>query len=194
MAKKEKDMAGKRRIRRPAVWALCVIASAALCFTACGAADAEPTSVTEPEVSTESAAVTEQMSGTQQTDGTEYAEQISGYEVQTPIGTLFYPERWAQAIEVEQETDNGTFTAKFYGRLADEKVSLFTLYVGSEGQGYLMGSKEEQSVWIEFQPAEPSESWSEEDARQITEMQECVNDMMYQIYTLDGFEKSRPEN
>lgn len=144
----------------------------------------------ETETPTTETTVTESMEESVSAEETIPEETYTGYELKTPIGTVYYPEEWMDFIEVEEKTEGDTFISDFCCKAADEAVCLFTLSVGPEGKGYLLGTLEDQSVWIDVCQIETQDTWSEEDTSRIFDMQNRVNDILDQIYHLDGFQKS----
>jgi hypothetical protein len=68
------------------------------------------------------------------------SEQESGLPLETPLGTLEFPGRFGDAVYSEDVSDDDNFAAEYYGTVAGDKVSLFTLSIGSGGSGYLIGT------------------------------------------------------
>lgn len=113
-------------------------------------------------------------------------------EIVTPVGKLTYPEEWAESVKVEEKTSGGTYSAKFVGSVGKDKVVLFEVVVGENGSGYQIGTLPDdegnaQRVWINISTIEAKSSWSEEDISNINLMQSCVNDIIEQINSIDGF-------
>ena len=118
--------------------------------------------------------------------------EYTGYEVKTPVGTVFYPEEWVKHLKVEENTGDDTYTAAFYSKLKDEDVLLFTLQVGGDSDAYLLGSAQdeegaEQKLWMDVNMEATEAERSEKAAERVLEMQNRVNDILDQLYHLDSF-------
>ena len=128
-----------------------------------------------------------------QSDATPLQEELTGYELDTPVGILYYPAEWADYVDVSQKTEGNTYVADFYSKLASQNVHIFSLYIGDEGRGFLMGQMGDRSVWVNVVSGAENPEWTEEESEQISSMRTRVNDIMDQIYNLEGFVKSQPE-
>ena len=128
-----------------------------------------------------------------QTEETIPEETLTGFVLNTPIGTLIYPEEWEQYLDVEERVDGDNYRADFACRLSDGTAHLFTLSVGPEGLGFRMGDLNGQEVWIDVSPAEEQEQWTEEESVRVVAMQERVNDLINQIYEMEGFHQEKPQ-
>ena len=42
-------------------------------------------------------------------------------------------------------------------------------------------------IWLNVQELDPGENWTEDETEQMNLLQSCVNDLLEQIYDLDGF-------
>lgn len=118
---------------------------------------------------------------------------IDSPAVETPIGVLALPESWGKDVQVETSNVNDLYTAVFSATAGDEKVQLFALLVGAEGSGYQLGNVADkngaqQTVWLDISPLEPDTSWTEDDITRLNTLQEGVNDLIYQINQIDGFQ------
>ena len=112
--------------------------------------------------------------------------------VDTPVGSFVYPGEWGALITVEDVSANGTFANCFYGEAGGEPVQLFTLSVGSDGQGYLLGTAPDangaqQEIRLDITALEQDPGWTDEEFLTLNTEQACVNDLIEQINALDGF-------
>ena len=124
---------------------------------------------------------------------TSLAETSNGV-IETPVGKLSFPEAWAQQVWVKDVSSSDQYTVVFYGSAGGEEVLLFSLSVGPTGAGYQIGSAPDtagaaQSVWLELSEIQSQESWTEEEISNINMMQSCVNDLIEQIRSLEGFQE-----
>ena len=114
-------------------------------------------------------------------------------EITTPIGKFSFPAEWAESVTAEENTSNSRYSAKFYGTVGKDKVLLFELIIGTDGNGYQLGtapdaSGSRQSVWIDISTIEPKSSWTKEETENANLLQSCVNDIIDQLNQLKGFE------
>ena len=119
----------------------------------------------------------------------------SEVKLSTPVGELTLPERWGDAVTVEDVSSDEQFLARFNGKVDDAEALLFELSIGENGAGYLIGSAPDasgtpQPIWLEIREIEPTDTWTEEQTAQMNDLQEGVNDLLDQFYSLDGFEKA----
>lgn len=113
-------------------------------------------------------------------------------EIETPVGTLIFPEAWAGAVQMKDTSADGQYAVSFYGTVGGEDVLLFELSVGAKEGDYQLGSAPDaagnmQSVWLNIKEIEAKPEWSAEETTQINTMQECVNDLIDQLNQMDGF-------
>lgn len=120
--------------------------------------------------------------------------ELSGVEIKTPVGSLYYPEEWADYLGIDENTEDGNYSAVFYSIADESKIQIFAIHIGAAGNGYLMGSVknadgEEVNVWADVKEIESKPEWTDEESDRISAMQNRVNDIMDQIYHLEGFKK-----
>lgn len=113
-------------------------------------------------------------------------------EIETPVGTLIFPEAWAGAAQMKDTSADGQYAVSFYGTVGGEDVLLFEVSVGAKEGDYQLGSAPDadgnmQSVWLNIKEIEAKPEWSAEETTQINTMQECVNDLIDQLNQMDGF-------
>lgn len=131
---------------------------------------------------------TEDPSGQQNTP----ADSAKKLELETPVGTLTFPEEWAGDVQAKDTSADGTYAMSFYGTVNGADVLLFEIAIGAAEGGYQLGSAPDadgnmQSVWLNIKEIEAKPEWSAEETTQINTMQECVNDLIDQLNQMDGF-------
>ena len=190
---KEPIHSNRNKVLLAVIAVVIAVAIIAVVVVACTHSSADVTKSPETPKTSEASEVPVGTTEMHQTTAEEVVHQegtYTGYELDTPIGTIYYPEEWMEYIEVSQKNENGTYKADFYCKLSEEKVGLFTLYVGSEGKGYLMGSVDDFSAWIDVYDITVKDGWSQDEVSRINNMQNRVNDIMDQIYHVDGFQQN----
>ena len=70
---------------------------------------------------------------------------------------------------------------------------LFEIAIGAAEGGYQLGSAPDadgnmQPVWLNIKEIEAEPEWSEADTTRISTLQECVNELIYQLQQVDGFQ------
>lgn len=112
--------------------------------------------------------------------------------VKTPVGKLDFPGELGKEVEFEETTENNQQYVRCYGEAAGEEVLLFELSFGDKKGNYLIGSVpdsdgKKMKIWLNVQELDPGENWTEDETEQMNLLQSCVNDLLEQIYDLDGF-------
>ena len=69
---------------------------------------------------------------------------------------------------------------------------LFEFAVGSDGAGFELGTAPDangdaQQIWLNISEIQADSSWSAAETDEINTIQSCVNDLIEQVYELDGF-------
>ena len=128
-------------------------------------------------------------SGTSVSDNSE--KQIS-----TPLGELKLSGEWAETVETKDTSSGGEFALSFYGKVKNKDVFLFELSIGSQSNGYQLGTYtdakgKEQSVWLNINEITPDSSWSQDEIDEINKTQSCVNDLIDQLNQIDGFKATK---
>lgn len=123
----------------------------------------------------------------------EAAVSTDACDISTPVGILTFPGEWMDQVEIEENTDNGLYSASFYSEVNDERVFLFELSVGADGAGFEMGTAPDangdaQQIWLNISEIQADSSWSAAETDEINTIQSCVNDLIEQVYELDGFQ------
>lgn len=136
--------------------------------------------------------------GTQGEDGTTNGSDTQNetpkkLDIETPVGTLTFPEAWAGDVQTKDTSADGQYAVSFYGTVNGEDVLLFELSVGTKEGGYQLGSAPDadgnmQPVWLNIKEIETKPEWSAEDTTRINTLQECVNDLIDQLNHMDGFQ------
>jgi len=139
-----------------------------------------------------------QPNGTQGEDGASNSSDVQDMapkklEIETPVGTLLFPEEWAGEVQTKDTSADGQYAVSFYGTVNGEDVLLFELSVGTKEGGYQLGNAPDadgnmQPVWLNIKEIETKPEWSAEDTTRINTLQECVNDLIDQLNHMDGFQ------
>lgn len=132
---------------------------------------------------------TEDPSGQQNTP----ADPAKKLELETPVGTLTFPEEWAGDVQTKDTSADGAYAMSFYGTVNGADVLLFEIAIGAAEGGYQLGSAPDadgnmQSVWLNISEIKAEPEWSEADTARISTLQECVNELIYQLQQVDGFQ------
>ena len=102
-----------------------------------------------------------------------------------------------QSMEWEQTEVGGEYRVDFYGKIAESRVLLYTIYVGGEASetrsviGVLTVDGEEKAVLIESYPFEVLDTWTEADIVAAGEMMDTVNANISAITALPEFSDAR---
>lgn len=139
-----------------------------------------------------------QPSGTQGEDGASNSSDVQDttpkkLEIETPVGTLLFPEEWAGEVQMKDTSADGQYAVSFYGTVNGEDVLLFELSIGTKEGSYQLGSAPDVNgnmlpVWLNISEIEAKPEWSAEDTTRINTLQECVNDLIDQLNHMDGFQ------
>lgn len=91
---------------------------------------------------------------------------------------------------------DGEFSLSFYSKIKSKEVFLFELSVGSQSNGYRLGTYtdekgKEQSVWLNINEITPDSSWSQDEIDEINKTQSCVNELIDQLNQIDGFKAAK---
>ena len=168
-------------------WGSCVLCVLLLCLLSAGCGNSagqeslgeEPDSTQGEEESSDSADV--QNTASQR------------LEIETPVGTLLFPEAWAGDVKTKDTSADGQYAVSFYGTVNGEEVLLFELSVGTKEGSYQLGSAPDAEgnmlpVWLNIREIEAGADWSEKDTARINTDQECVNELIDQFNQMDGFQ------
>ena len=113
-------------------------------------------------------------------------------QISTPLGELKLSGEWAETVETKDTSSGGEFALSFYSKVKSKDVFLFELSVGSQSNGYQLGTYtdgkgKEQSVWLNINEITPDSSWSQDKIDEINKTQSCVNELIDQLNQIDGF-------
>ena len=119
----------------------------------------------------------------------------SGGTISTPVGDLTVPEFWNDGVTTEDVSSEEQYLIRFYGRDGEAEALLFELSVGENGTGYFVGNAPDKNgkmlpIWVEIREVEAADTWTEEQTAAINRLQEGVNDLLDQFYSLNGFVKA----
>ena len=123
----------------------------------------------------------------------EEPKEPEGQEIKTPVGSVFYPNEFSEYLHINTMDDSDMFVAEFCAELEKENVVLFILHMGEKESGYCLGTVPDTAgnpctIWLDVPEIEGSEAWSEEEKGRVADMQARVNDILDQIYHLEGFQ------
>ena len=105
------------------------------------------------------------------------------YPIETPYGTLRYPQKW-QAFTRTEENGNAV---SFYGWVEGKSEQpLFTLQFG-EGDGYLLGTLDGTGVFIVDNVPVFDETWSDAEKETVSAMQEDLDVIVQDLFARDSF-------
>lgn len=126
----------------------------------------------------------------------EAPDDASAAAISTPVGNFTLPSEVVQKIDIEETTDNDVYRARFYGTVGNSRVLLFELTVGGSEGDYLLGSAPDKhgkmlDVRLNISEIKANPSWSDEDVEQLNLMQSSVNDIIYQLNNMKGFERTQ---
>lgn len=130
-------------------------------------------------------------------DGTSVSD-TAEKQISTPLGNLKLSGEWAESVETKDTSSGGEFALSFYGKVKSKDVFLFELSVGSQSNGYQLGTYKdekgkEQSVWLNINEITPDSSWSQDEIDKINKTQSCVNDLIDQLHQINGFKATNEE-
>ena len=106
-------------------------------------------------------------------------ESVGDIVIQTTYGNMKYPGEYRQNLVVDRNFNNG-YEVKFYAKMeSGEKIPLFDVIIGGEGDSHIGRITAENGnsgeLYITSYEFEPDNSWSEEEIQMIFAMQESVN-------------------
>ncbi|MBQ8475416.1 MAG: hypothetical protein IJ499_07155 [Clostridia bacterium] len=88
---------------------------------------------TAPDTTQETAEKTDETVGFFKTDE-------ETYDIETSLVTLKFPVRWQNDVVVSVEDGEGGVCADFTAQLDSRSIPLYTITIGSTGEGYLLGT------------------------------------------------------
>ena len=117
-------------------------------------------------------------------------------QITTPLGNLKLSGEWVETVETKDTSSDGEFSLSFYSKVKSKEVFLFELSVGSQSNGYQLGTYtdekgKEQSVWLNINEITPDSSWSQDEIDEINKTQSCVNELIDQLNQIDGFKAAK---
>lgn len=112
-----------------------------------------------------------------------------GIEIETPYGTIFYPEKWESYAEIETSEGN-PYTVSFYAKIGGhEKQAIFEIFFG-ESFGDYLGNVEGKDgiiypVYSRVYDVDELEGWAESETATIKSMQQEINRVVNQFTFTD---------
>lgn len=121
------------------------------------------------------------------------SDSAEDFMISTPVGDLKYPAQWSRNVKLKVTSEKNPYSAELYGVVGKTEIQLFTIHIGKDGQGYLFGTAPDENgdmaeIRIDVKEISRPDSCSDEEMQQLYAMQDRVNDIIEQIYLLDGFE------
>lgn len=168
------------RRRVPAIVVAILCAVVLVTATACGSQD-----------SSSSSSKTDQS----QDSATQSSDEQQGQVVSTPVGDLTCPASWGDDVQIENNVSGDSGSLDFYGTANGERVLLFSLVFGDTDRGYQLGTAPDSSgtavpVSLDISVIQKQDGWSDDDANRLSNLQDGVNDLLDQIYNLDGYQSN----
>ena len=106
----------------------------------------------------------------------------------TPIGELYFTERWEKHTVTEDVVVNEGYAVNIYAETTSGKVRLNTLYIGADTQnGFPIGYVDELEVRVDVPAVELDNTWTKKNIDIVYTMQEDLNCIIDQIVDMDGF-------
>lgn len=121
------------------------------------------------------------------------APEDQGAPLPTPAGELSCPESWGEDVQVKDNTSDGQGRIDFTATGDNGPVTLFSLVFGDSGQGHELGTAPGANgspvkVSLIIDQIQEGDGVSAETAQNLSALQDGVNDILDQLYGVDGFE------
>lgn len=116
--------------------------------------------------------------------GTEVMAEAEKRETAMTYWTVELPEQmqWEETVEGE------LYAADFYGTVAGERVTLYTVWIGEmEADSEPIGMLQGKPVYLQTGEIQPGEGWTEEDTAAAYVMMDTINDVITAIETSADF-------
>lgn len=115
-----------------------------------------------------------------------------GKTISTPVGNLVCPSGWGDDVQIEDNTSKGIGSIDFVATVGGMKVKLFSLEFGETDMGYMLGTAPDASgapvkVGVDIQQISKADKLSDDDVSTLAGLQDGVNELLDQIYKIDGF-------
>lgn len=115
----------------------------------------------------------------------EYGEYLL---LNTPIGELYYTERWENYIVVDEFALTDGYTANISANIDKNNVLLYTLYIGVQTEnGFLIGTVDNADVRVDVPNVELDSGWTRKNINLVNTMQEDLGCILNQIMGMDSF-------
>ncbi len=113
-------------------------------------------------------------------------------EIETPYGTLFFPNHWPGQIETEIQEEPGKYTVTFLGTIAGKRAQLFAVVFGGTQEmplgKLLLNDGTEVVVRLDLERFEPDASWTEAELKTAYAMIEGSTLLVETLSQQDNFE------
>jgi len=116
---------------------------------------------------------------------------------ETPVGTLYLSTEVEPFISKKAQTDDDGYTLAATGITESGEKELFSIHIGDERDdafcvGYIKNKTTVYSVSVQVSDMEFDSSWTEEDQQLVLSLQENLNTIVDQFYSMDGFSSNKP--
>lgn len=97
----------------------------------------------------------------------------------TPYGSLYYPGEWADYVQIDQESGDGSVEVTYSAKINGNIITLFSIVVGeSDGSAAGMMTAEDgtqRNVYVKFEELTENEALNETEQQRLYAMQEDLN-------------------
>lgn len=113
--------------------------------------------------------------------------------VETPYGSLYYPDKWAKKISIET-AEEPWYTVSYYAKLAGKKIQLFDISFSNEAETTVgvIRTPDGGEVYLSVTTysAENPPNLSEEEHEILTEMMDGLNNILEHLDFVDTSEEA----
>ena len=96
-----------------------------------------------------------------------------------------------EAITVEETNIDGVYQADFFGKMAGERVALYSVRIGGESLQTELGLFEiggaQETVSVESYAISDQNDWSDNDYENLYRMMDTINDVIEQIMSSEHY-------
>ena len=69
-----------------------------------------------------------------------YRSDVEVFEIETPYVNLYYPEKWAECVEIHSDGTEESYEVNFFAFLDEKMVSMYTIAFGECGNDGILGT------------------------------------------------------